>query len=69
VRRAEHIARAPESAKGVIARAFKKIASPREAIKAKCLECCNYSRDEISSCTVVLCPLHNYRPFAAVKAR
>jgi hypothetical protein len=37
--------------------------SPREAIKAKCLDCCNWERAEVASCTVVICPLWRWRPY------
>ena len=37
--------------------------SPREAIKAKCLDCCCWQREEVAHCTVVCCPLWRYRPF------
>ena len=33
------------------------------AIKAKCLDCCCYQRNEVKLCTTVACPLWNYRPF------
>lgn len=63
VLRVEHLSRVPESAKGIVSRAFDGAASPRQAIKAKCLECCHYDRAEITHCQVVLCPLHAYRPY------
>ena len=61
--RADYLASAPTSARGIVARAFARTASPRMAIKAKCLDCCAWNRDEVVNCTVVLCPLHRYRPF------
>ena len=33
------------------------------AIKAKCLDCCNWQRVEISYCPVKTCPLYPYRPY------
>jgi hypothetical protein len=57
------IARAPVSARGFVARAFAGTASPRQAIKARCLQCSNYQRDEITNCTVVGCALYAYRPY------
>ena len=45
-----------------MADAFAGTLSPRQAIKAKCLDCCGYDRAEVAGCTVVLCPLHSYRP-------
>ena len=48
---------------GIVQRAFGGAASPRQAIKAKCLDCCGYQRDEVRHCQVVLCPLHAHRPY------
>ena len=28
-----------------------------------CLDCCHWDREEIKHCTVILCPLHSFRPF------
>jgi hypothetical protein len=38
-------------------------ASPRRAIKAKCLECVGFVRKDITHCTSLQCPLHAYRPY------
>ena len=57
------LAQVAESCRGIVERAFAGTASPREAIKAKCLDCSNFDRDEITHCAVVLCPLHAYRPY------
>ena len=61
--RAEYLAGVPMSARGIVQRAFARTASPRAAIKAKCLDCCCFDRDEVANCNVILCPLHPYRPF------
>ena len=37
-------------------------ASPREAIKAHCLECMGYSYGEVARCSPGACPLYAYRP-------
>jgi len=60
-----YLAAIPTSARGIIARSLSKQGSPRSAIKAKCLDCCNFDRSEISDCSVVICPLHPWRPFQA----
>ena len=39
--------------------------SKANAIKAKCLSCANFQRDEITSCAAMICPLHSVRPFQA----
>ena len=38
-------------------------ASPRECIKAFCLECCWFDEAAIRECTATACPLWNLRPF------
>jgi len=53
----------PTGSRGAVGRAFAGTASPRSAIKAKCLDCCHFERAEVAACTVILCPLHPYRPF------
>lgn len=52
----------PTSAAGIVRRALEG-GSRATAVKAKCLCCCNFVRDEIRNCGVVICPLHAYRPF------
>ena len=44
-------------------RAARGKASPRMAIKAFCLECVGWQRQEVRRCTGVACPLWRYRPF------
>jgi hypothetical protein len=44
-------------------RVYRREASPRQAIKAMCFECLNYSVEDIRTCTAPACPLHLYRPF------
>lgn len=38
--------------------------SPRQAIKAFCLECTGWDRAEVTRCTAKACPLFEFRPFA-----
>ena len=52
----------PALSRGLIARVLAGSASPRQAIKAFCLTCTHYNRDEITHCPVWRCPLHAYRP-------
>lgn len=33
------------------------------AIRIKCLQCCNYEREEVKGCTVITCALHPVRPY------
>ena len=63
IRQAQHLQNIGGASYGIIRRAFEGTSSPRQAIKAKCLDCSNYVRDEVKHCTVVLCPLDSYRPY------
>jgi len=38
-------------------------ASPRNAIKAFCIECMGYVRAEVTNCETIDCPLNLYRPY------
>lgn len=60
-----YIAKIPTSATGIVERAFSRIGGRSNAIKAKCLSCANYVREEVRECTTSLCPLHPWRPFQA----
>ena len=55
----------PDSKKGIMQRAFEGTASPRGAIKAKCLECVGYEdvKETIGGCTCYGCPIWAYRPY------
>ena len=44
-------------------RVYEGKASPRNAIKAKCGECCHFDRAAITECTAAQCPLWSFRPF------
>ena len=48
---------------GVFLRVYSGSASPREAIKAKCLECCWMDEAGIRECTGTACPLWGFRPY------
>lgn len=67
--RSDYLRTVPTSARGIISRAFAGTTSPRAAIKAKCLDCCHFDRDEVEHCTVILCPLHPYRPYQKARKR
>jgi hypothetical protein len=43
--------------------------SPRQAIKAKCLDCCAWQREEVRQCTARGCPLWPLRPFQVSRRR
>ncbi len=38
-------------------------ATPRNAIKAFCIECMGYTRAEVTGCDTIDCPLNLYRPY------
>ncbi len=40
---------------------MEKILTPMKAIRAKCLDCCGGSSNEVKLCTAVNCSLHPYR--------
>ena len=60
---AKEIASSPESYRGILTRVYAGEASPRQAIKAFCLRCVGYLRNEVRDCTSWACPLHPYRPY------
>lgn len=62
-RQSKYLSQTPPLSAGIVERAFLGTASPRTAIKAKCLACCNWQRAEVESCAVTLCPLWRYRPY------
>lgn len=48
---------------GAFRRVYADRASPRQAIKAKCLECCWLDEKAIRECTATDCPLWRFRPY------
>lgn len=54
----------PKSARQGYVRAALGETSPRQAIKAFCMECMAWDRTEVAQCTARACPLYGYRPFA-----
>lgn len=48
---------------GVFKSVYASTASPRQAIKAKCLECCWMDVAGIRECTGTACPLWGFRPY------
>ena len=53
----------PEKHKIATRRALFGQMSRATAVKVKCLQCCNYDREEVRHCVVVTCALHNVRPY------
>ena len=62
---ARKLAQMPQSCRRNYRRAASGKASPREAIKAQCLQCVGWVREEVRLCTALDCPLWMYRPFKA----
>jgi hypothetical protein len=54
---------APPTCRRVLKLAYTGDASPRQAIKAFCLQCLAYNRADVAACTAPACPLFAYRPF------
>jgi len=52
------------SAKNTFLRAFSGT-SKAAAIKAKCIECSCYQKNEVAKCRVTDCALYRYRPYKA----
>lgn len=53
---------APSSYRGILKRAYSG-KSRAEAIKAHCLQCAGFLRNEVRDCSARGCPLHPYRPY------
>lgn len=63
VKRLEVIGRDAPSKRKLFEKVFRGEASPRQAIKAFCLECIGFEIDEIRRCSAPTCPLRAYRPY------
>lgn len=59
----------PSKVRALFGKVFEGVTSPRQAIKAKCLDCSHHDRREISLCGVATCPLWAYRPFQTMEDR
>ena len=57
------MAEMPSSYRPLYLKAVLGKASPRNAIKAQCLECIGWERREVAACTAEACPLWAYRPY------
>ena len=62
-----YVEKSPISCQGILRDAFNKTAPKSRAIKAKCLDCCCFDRDEVKNCKAELCPLWHYRPYTTRK--
>ncbi len=60
---ARRLSACPASLKTLFERVYAKKCSPRQAIKAMCIECMGMDRGEVARCTSYACPLWHFRPF------
>ena len=58
---------APSKA-AIFRRVYSGTASPREAIKAMCLDCVGLSEVEVRECPATACPLWRFRPYQLGKS-
>lgn len=61
--RSNYLRLVPALYQGIVYKCFTQRKSKALAIKAKCLDCSSYQKKEITNCTVVTCPLYNFRPY------
>lgn len=59
----EYVSTVPPKYRHLVAKVAEGATSPRQAIKAKCLDCCHFQRAEVRDCAVWVCPLHRFRPY------
>lgn len=53
----------PDRYKKIYVRASMGKSTRSDAIKAKCLDCSAWNKEEIRHCKVYTCPLHKFRPY------
>lgn len=58
--RARRLAQMPARIRGIYAKGLR---SKAAAIQSQCLECVGYSREDVSGCTDLGCPLWPHRPY------
>lgn len=59
----KHLTTVPDSAVGIVKRAYERNGGRANAIKAMCLHCVGYTRNDVRNCTSGTCPLHPWRPY------
>lgn len=64
-KQSDYLKTVPPSAIGIVERAFNRVGGRANAVKAMCLQCSHYVREEVRECPSQLCPLHPWRPFQA----
>jgi hypothetical protein len=58
----KEIREAPSTYRGYLERAYSG-QSRADGVRAMCLRCVGYLRDEVKHCSSYACPLHPYRPY------
>jgi hypothetical protein len=69
LKRLERIRSDAASVAGFFERAYRGEASPRECIKAQCLDCCGLDKIAIAECGDRCCPLWLLRPYQDLDTR
>lgn len=67
VRRFKQVAEHYPSRMGLFRKVYHGQASPRQCIKAFCLECNGWEPAAIRDCTATACPIFKFRPYQAKK--
>jgi hypothetical protein len=62
-RKASKLAETPPRFKVLALKVLEGRVTPRQAIKAKCLDCMGYIIKDIRNCPSTTCELHRFRPF------
>jgi hypothetical protein len=65
----KRLAGVPSSYRALYARCLLGEIRGKKQLKLKCLECSNWSREDVSLCTVKFCPLWPNRPFQDRKSK
>ena len=70
-RQSKYVERATPLYRALFTRIFSGFATPRAAIKAKCLDCVGQedARNQIRECDITTCALHSLRPFVQREKR
>lgn len=61
--KARYLRRVPQSMQPIFYRVLTCISGRPERVKAKCLDCSNFQREEVKNCPINTCPLWDIRPY------
>lgn len=68
-RRLDQVRRYLPSVERLFLSAYAGKCSPRQAIKAFCLECMGLEKEDVKGCNAPACPLFEYRPYQTRKTQ